>query len=672
LQAGPPIAGPQWTHCREKAIIRTYMEIAEKTKERSTIILAVLTMLVIGCSVLFSTAQNFRHQREAEQQHLYLTARAVYLSIEKSVRRGPVREDENRLSSRAAEFFQALEQEGEVLFAGIVDDEGENFLTSPLHGDRSVDLPDDMVEAMLRAGELHGQYTVDGREVYIYGKRLEPLRGMPASLRDALGSPGFLLVGLDRDKYLDAYAGFRRNLFFQAAYILVAALLTWGLGLKFLSRREQARKAAALERFQAKLLDKLPDGLITVGHDGMVRSANPAALSILKRPAGDVLGRPVHDLPEDFAVPAGEVAPPGPRKPSPEKHDISLIKHDTSLKKHALSTEEHDFSPEQPDLSLEKHDPVSEKRETNDGWRQVNYQGSQLEILALPLSGDRENAGMIILRDRTTLHNLEQSLAEAEKLAAVGALAAGVAHEVRNPLSSLRGFAQYFVKKLAGRAPEEEYAKMMVREADRLNRVVTDLLFLGKGRALEIGAVDLRGLAHEICTLLRFDLERKSVAPLLRLDAEYVCADADSLKQMLLNLVLNSLDALETPAENTGAERAGSTPTEAPQGDLETAPLSIVSGRTRGAVFIEVRDKGCGMSSEQKKRAFDAFFTTKERGTGLGLALVQRGMADHGGSARIFSETGRGSVIRLNFPDRIEPERNVKPCTARRSLKEAS
>jgi signal transduction histidine kinase len=606
------------------------MEIAEKTKERSTVILAVLTMLVIGCSVLFSTAQNFRHQREAEQQHLYLTARAVYLSIEKSVRRGPVREDENRLSSRAAEFFLALEQEGEVLFAGIVDDEGENFLTSPLHGDRPIDLPDDMVEAMLRAGELHGQYTVDGREVYIYGKRLEPLRGMPASLRDALGSPGFLLVGLDRDKYLDAYAGFRRNLFFQAAYILVAALLTWGLGLKFLSRREQARRAAALERFQAKLLDKLPDGLITVGHDGMVRSANPAALSILKCPAGDVLGRPVHDLPEDFAVPAGEVAPP------------------------------------------EKHVSSPEKSELNNGWLQVSRHGSQLEILALPLSDDRENAGMIILRDRTALHNLEQSLAEAEKLAAVGALAAGVAHEVRNPLSSLRGFAQYFVKKLAGRAPEEEYAKMMVREADRLNRVVTDLLFLGKGRALEIGAVDLHALAHEICTLLRFDLERKGVAPLLRLDADYIDADADSLKQMLLNLVLNSLDALETPAENTGTDRAVAAPAETPQDDLETAPLSIVSGRTRGAVFIEVRDKGCGMSGEQKKRAFDAFFTTKERGTGLGLALVQRGMADHGGSARIFSEAGRGSVVRLNFPERTDPEHSVRPHAVQRSWKEAS
>jgi PAS domain S-box-containing protein len=534
-----------------------------------------------------------------------------------------VREDEKRLSPRAAEFFQALEQEGEVLFVGIVDDEGENFLTSPLHGDRSVSLPGGLTEKMLKAGELHGLYMVDGRETYIYGKRLEPLRGMPASLRDAFGSPGFLLVGLDRDKYLNAYAGFRRNLIFQAVYILAAALLTWGLGLKLLSRREQAGKAAALERFQADLLDKLPDGLITVEHDGTVHSANPAALSILGRSARDVLGRPARDLPEEFAVPAEECVFSGDQRPS------------------------------------------SEGGEENDGWRQASYRGAQLEILALPLSGDRKNAGMIILRDRTALRNLENSLAAAEKLAAVGALASGVAHEVRNPLSALRGFAQYFVKKLAGRAPEEEYAKMMVSEADRLNRVVTDLLFLGKGRALETGEVSLPALMHEIRTLLRFDLEQKGIMPALRLDAEYVRADADSLKQMLLNLVLNSLDALETPADGE-RRRADEEETGTETDAVASAPLSIVSGRMGGAVFIEVRDKGCGMNDEQKKRAFDAFFTTKERGTGLGLALVQRGMADHGGSASVVSEVGRGSAVRLIFPDRAR-----MPHDRRRVLRKA-
>ncbi|MDR3176509.1 MAG: PAS domain-containing protein [Desulfovibrio sp.] len=572
------------------------MEIAEQAKARSGMILAVLVIVVIGFTVLVSTVQTFFHQREAEEQHLFLTSRAVFLSIERSVRRWPVREDETRLSPSTAEFFQALEQDGDVLFVGIVDEQGETFLTSPLHGDAPVSLPDLMLETMLRLGECHGRYSLDGREVYIYGKRLTTLRGMPLSLLDGTGQPGFLVVGVDLDRQLNAYAGFRRNLVFQSVYILIVALFTLGLGLRLISRREQAGKAAALELFQARLLDNLPDGLITFGPDLTVRSANPAALAIINRPARDFLGRPASELPEPLAeLVASAFAREGK---TPEAGEAA-------------------------------------NSEAAEGWRQAGYEGAQLEILALPLNDDREHAGMLILRDRTQLRNLEKNLADAEKLAAVGALAAGVAHEVRNPLSSLRGFAQYFVKKLAGREPEEEYAKTMVREADRLNRVITDLLFLGKPRALNPRTVELAPLIGEIGVLLRFDLEQKGMEISTELGAGEVFADADGLKQVLLNLVLNSLDSL------AGMESAPAEP-----------PLSIVSGRLPKGVRLEVRDKGRGMSYTDKKRAFEAFFTTKKRGTGLGLALTHRIMLDHGGSAEIVSEPGKGCAVRLVFPDR--------------------
>jgi signal transduction histidine kinase len=566
------------------------MEIAEQAKARSGMILAVLAIVVIGFTVLVSTAQTFFHQREAEEQHLFLTSRAVFLSIERSVRRWPVREDETRLSPATAEFFQALEQDGDVLFVGIVDEQGETFLTSPLHGDAPVSLPDLMLETMLQLGECHGRYSLDGREVYIYGKRLTALRGMPMSLLDGTGQPGFLVVGIDLDRQLTAYAGFRRNLVFQSIYILIVALFTLGLGLRFISRREQARKAAALELFQARLLDNLPDGLITFGPDLTVRSANPAALVIINRPARDFLGRPASELPGPLAeLVAGAFAREG--KTPGEGEAVA-------------------------------------------SWRQADYEGAQLETLALPLNDDREHAGMLILRDRTQLRNLEKNLADAEKLAAVGALAAGVAHEVRNPLSALRGFAQYFVKKLAGREPEEEYAKTMVREADRLNRVIADLLFLGKPRALHPKTVELASLIEEISVLLRFDLEQNGIDISMDLGAKDVFADADGLKQILLNLVLNSLDSL------AGMEAVPGEP-----------PLCIVSERLPKGVRLEVRDKGKGMSYTDKKRAFEAFFTTKKRGTGLGLALTHRIMLDHGGSADIVSEPGKGCAVRLVFPD---------------------
>ena len=598
------------------------MEIADRTKERSTLVLAVLTLVVVGCTVLLSTRQAFRHQREAEEQHLFLTSQALYLSVESSVRRGPLREGEHRLSPRTADFFQALEQDGDVLFVGLVDDEGENLLTSPLHGQANFDLPDTMVNSMVAAGEWHGRLKLGNSVAYVYGKRMTPLRGMHMSLRDELGPPGFLVVGIDMDKYLSAYAGFRRNVLFQGLYILCAALLTWGFGWALLKRRDQAGKAAALERFQSKLLDHLPDGLITIDADNLVHSANPAALSILKLEAKDILGRPVSVLPAPLVA------------------------------------------------------RIADKKGAEAGWRPVSYGGARLEILSLPLAQDRDNAGMLIIRDRTTLRNLEKSLAESEKLAAVGALAAGVAHEVRNPLSSLRGFAQYFVKKLAGRAPEEEYAKTMVREADRLNRVITDLLFLGRPKAIHPEALDIDRLCRELLVLLRFDLEQKGVEVTLSLAAHQVHADAEALKQALLNLLLNSLDALSCADEHEfaavkvealpllpgleripglGGLRADEAEVDDPrQPDLpvpDQGRLTLASGRLPGAVYIEVRDLGRGMDAAQQAQAFEAFFTNKKHGTGLGLALVQRTMLDHGGAALISSAPGRGCTVRLVFPD---------------------
>ncbi len=589
------------------------MELARRTRERSTLITAVLALLVIGLALLLSTWQAIRQQREVEERHLELSTRAVLLAVENSLRRGPVRSDEDSLTPRTAQLFQELERGGDVLFAGILAPDGGRLLSPSSAGSGPVRLPGEMAAELFEKGEWHGHLTVNGRPAYVYGKRLAPMRGMHHMMM-APGPPVYLVVGVDRDKVLGAYAGYRQSIVLQAVYMLAASVFAWGLGLSFLSRREQARKAAALEQFQAKLIDNLPDGLITLDADFSIRSANPAALNILRRGPEELLGKPVSALPSDVAA--------------------------------CL--------------------PAREGAEISEGWRRVSPASppAHLEVLALPLSGDQENAFLLIIRDRTRLRSLEESLVEAEKLAAIGALAAGVAHEVRNPLSSLRGFAQYFVKKLSGRQPEEEYAKTMVREADRLNRVITDLLFFAKSRELAPKKISLPALLREISLLLRFDLESRGVAIHTDFAAPEVHADEDTLKQTLLNLLLNSLDALKEQAaaatENTraaqNAEEADGKPGELfTTPGASSSPLSVVSWHEEGGVCIEVRDTGGGMTAEQRERAFEAFFTAKKRGTGLGLSLVQRAMVEHGGSARIFSEPGRGCAVRLFFPGEKEP-----------------
>lgn len=617
------------------------MDIADKNTERSTLIIAVMALVTIGLSLIVSTGQTLNRQEEAGTQHLILTARSVLQAVETSLRRGLFMRPNGPglFSPGTAELFRELEQSGDVLFVGIIDRQGGRVLTSrpTQEAGGTLVFPPEALQDLAQKGEWHGRATFGKLSAYVYGKRILPRShalmhdpelddgeqarpeagadGGTAHVPGSLGPSGssgpssssgpsgssgsfsqgdfapddpnqlptFLVVGLDMAKHLAVYRGFRQNALFQAAYILAAAVFIWVLTMSFLKRREQAGRAAVLERFQARLVDNLPDGLLTITQDNVVRAANPAAHDILKACDGSLAGTDVAELPPEIA---GCIAGP-----------------DSGA---------------------------------TPGWTNRTVDGAHLEILTLPIrESDEEHDRLVIIRDRTQIRELEKSLSEAEKLAAVGTLAAGVAHEIRNPLSALRGFAQYFAKKLAGKQPDENYAQTMVREADRLNRVITDLLYLARPRAIEPREVSLGQLAAELESLVRFDAGKLGVRMRTSLGPDLVMADEDALKQALLNLVLNSLDALSQCPQ--------------PVGD-DGREVHISSMASDGGVWVFVRDTGPGMSREQREQAFEPFYTTKKKGTGLGLALVHKTMRDHGGRAQIDSEVGRGTTVALFFP----------------------
>ena len=285
------------------------------------------------------------------------------------------------------------------------------------------------------------------------------------------------------------------------------------------------------------------------------------------------------------------------------------------------------------------------------GWQQTTLDGMLLEIMVLPYRTERDAeegspSRMVIVRNRTRIRTLEKNLAEAEKLAAIGSLAAGVAHEIRNPLSALRGFAQYFAKKLAGKEPEEEYANTMVRESDRLNRVITDLLYLARPRDLAPVRMDIGGVCDEMATLLHFELREQGLSLACDFAADSLYADPDALKQALLNLLLNAVEALKSDTMPGGAERA------------ITVRTHRETEHGKPGVRVSVEDTGPGMSEEARLQACTPFFTTKKKGTGLGLALVQTIMQGHGGTVDIASPvpagSGGGCAVRLFFPDQPE------------------
>ncbi|HID2080420.1 two-component system sensor histidine kinase ZraS [Klebsiella oxytoca] len=225
---------------------------------------------------------------------------------------------------------------------------------------------------------------------------------------------------------------------------------------------------------------------------------------------------------------------------------------------------------------------------------------------------------------------LQEATARKEKLLALGHLAAGVAHEVRNPLSSIKGLARYFAERTPADGEAHQLALVMAREADRLNRVVSELLELVRPAHLKYQSVDLNEVITHSLQLVSQDAASRAISLKFIAQPALCCiqADPDRLKQVLLNLYLNAIHAIGRDGVITVAVREC--------GD--------------GRVKVSVADSGKGMTAEQLQAIFTPYFTTKADGTGLGLAVVQNIVEQHGGTIDAESTPGKGALFTLYLP----------------------
>ena len=225
---------------------------------------------------------------------------------------------------------------------------------------------------------------------------------------------------------------------------------------------------------------------------------------------------------------------------------------------------------------------------------------------------------------------LQEATHRKEKLMALGHLAAGVAHEIRNPLSSIKGLAKYFAERTPPGGEAYELAQVMAKEADRLNRVVSELLELVRPAHLKWQPVDLNEVIGHSLQLVSQDASGRDIT--LQFTAQpslcHIQADPDRLNQVLLNLYLNAIQAM----------------------DHEGAITVSVAECGDGRVKLSVADSGKGMTAEQRQAIFTPYFTTKAEGTGLGLAVVQNIVEQHGGTIHVESTPGKGSVFTLYLP----------------------
>ena len=255
-----------------------------------------------------------------------------------------------------------------------------------------------------------------------------------------------------------------------------------------------------------------------------------------------------------------------------------------------------------------------------------------------------ETTGLVItFQDLTQVRALEETSRRQDRLAAVGRVAASIAHEIRNPLAAMRGSIQVLRSEMDADSSQAELMEIILRESDRLNRIITDYLTYARPRSQAPASVDVRELLRETFTLLRHSPEIKDGHGLEEDypdEAMVVNADASQLKQVFWNVARNALQAM-------------------PEGGTLRAELRRTVGNR---VRITFTDSGVGMSPEQVEHLFEPF-SSRTGGTGLGLSIVYQIIRDHGGTINVRSREGQGTTISVELPgEKQNPgARSLKP-----------
>ena len=423
-----------------------------------------------------------------------------------------------------------------------------------------------------------------------------------------------ILVGLDMSDADAVLAANRRHIFFISLALLLVGIGGWLALLGAQGYRTAEKTLQFIQAFTGLLISRLPLGIIAVDHQGLLTTFNEVAAGLCGVEAGEnILGR----------KPAEVLNPKITRYLDNPEETTEILDREIVLTGTAGGKE-----------------------------------GRTVMFSAVPV---RDEEGEIIgrvalLHDVTEVQAMERAARKNERLVALGKMAAGVAHEIRNPLSSIKGLATLLGSRFTGEENQREIeaARLLVSEVERVNRSVSELLDYARPLPLNRQAVSLHQLLRNSLQLVAGDAGDLGVelefTP--RGASPVLSVDPDRITQVMLNLYLNSLQAMPK-----GGRLRVEAMVEGDMGGDKVDGSGTTRGRNggdgdksgQGRVLIRVSDTGEGISPENLSRVTDPYFTTKPEGSGLGLALVQKIVEEHGGSMEIESREVFGATINITL-----------------------
>ena len=404
---------------------------------------------------------------------------------------------------------------------------------------------------------------------------------------------GVIVMALLSEEVFAAFS--RRDVIFMAVFLALSTAASTAAMISFLHYASTKRTLEEVKGLARNILQSIPTGILTLNPSGVITAVNPTAEAVLKRPAAGLLGYSY-----ETAFPIGEII------------------------RDAL------------------HEALRNHRHLNQS--DVPYEGPDgrlhtIRISTVELVGDdRQPAGVLLqAQDVTEWLGLEQRVRVAEKLAALHTLSAGVAHELRNPLSAMDLNLHLLEQELREPAPAAgrtaHYLEVLNAECRRLCAILDNFMRFARPSSVETFEVDVHGVIEHIVALMQLEAQEHKI----RLDYTIekhlppVLGDETQISQVLVNVVVNAFQAMA-------------------QGGR--CHLTATTGTTDGKwwVDISVRDTGVGIPEAAMPRLFDPFYTTKPGGSGLGLAIAYRIMQDHGGLISVSHAPGGGTSVGLRFP----------------------
>jgi len=549
----------------------------------------IYLVLILTLLLFFILSYISYHELQREKNYLWELARVEGLNIAFSIQTLGSEFILNR--DILIEVLDLFQKEG-ITFIDVIDRNGNIRLSTNENRMNST------VE-IIRPGVVNYIQAVDSENQRIL-QIIKPFDFDDRFSSDLFGylflHDKYLLIGINMEDYYVRYNQIKQRILLNYLVILILSILGIYMIFRMQENMVVKRTLRNMKDYTTKLLETIDSGVISVDERNTIKTFNKKSEEIFQLKRSEVIGKDAENV-------------------LPLKVDNQSIYW----------------------LGLQERKKVEQEIEIFTGTNSKKT----LEVNTSLLSERKDyDGGMVILvRDISRLKTLSEEINRNKRLASLGKLSSGIAHEIRNPLSAISGLAQFLHQSLDESDERKTDLSIILKEVDRLNQLINQILDFSRPKKLEFSKFSLHKMLEELIHLLQLEKNKKVIS--FRLYAKhkniFIDADRNQLKQALMNIILNSIQSIDK------------------KGQISISLDSMLS-KNKEMTQITIIDNGSGIDSADLPHIFDPFFTKRDNGYGLGLSIAYNIIEMHQGAIKVESEKGKWTKVKIILPNRRQKE----------------